>query len=103
MDEPANIQHSRAELRHARHRASGEQIGGRIATPKFVRDINILVVKSAENLVLSSEQKAYIPACVQKYRDWWVCRTDTNIEIPTDDGHYEVTQTRSCRKTKAAP
>jgi hypothetical protein len=71
---------------------------GRKATTKFVRDMNILVIKSAENLVISSVPKAYIPASVEKYRDWWVCKSDT-IKIPDVDGYYEVVQTRALPKS----
>ena len=45
---------------------------GRRATPKFVRDMNRLVIQSAEDIVLASERKPYIPLCVQKYKNWKV-------------------------------
>jgi hypothetical protein len=70
---------------------------GRKATTKFVRDMNVLVIQSAERLVLSSAQKSYIPACLTKYRDWQV-RTVGSIRIPAEDGYYEVVQTRACPK-----
>ena len=73
---------------------------GRKATTKFVRDMNVLVIKSAENLVISSVPKAYIPACVEKYRDWWVCKANS-IKIPDVDGYYEVVQTRALPKSVA--
>jgi Protein of unknown function (DUF4238) len=43
---------------------------GRRATTKFVRDMNRLVIQSAEDIVLASERKPYIPLCVQKYKNW---------------------------------
>jgi hypothetical protein len=64
------------------------------ATPKFVRDMNVLIIQSAENFVLASKPKAYIAACVQKYRSWRVAVSDV-IKIPVEDGYYEVTQTRA--------
>jgi hypothetical protein len=73
---------------------------GHKAIPKFVREMNILVIKSAENLVLSSVPKAYIRACVEKYRDWWVSKADI-IRIPDEDGYYEVVQTRALPKGAA--
>jgi hypothetical protein len=69
---------------------------GRKATVKFVRDMNVLVIQSAENLILSSQHKAYIPDCVKKYRDWRVFKADP-IRIPDADGYYEVVQTRAAK------
>ena len=66
---------------------------GAQATTKFVRDMNKLVIQSAENIVLASEQKPYIPLCVEKYRNWRV-RTAKAIHIPAVDGYYELIQTR---------
>ncbi len=77
---------------------------GRTATPRFVRDLNILVVQSAENLMLSSVRKAYIPICVQKNRSWLVCSTGTNIKLPAEEDHHcTLTQTRACPKNRAVP
>jgi len=70
------------------------------ATTKFVRDMNRLVIQSAENIVLASEPKPYIPVCVGKYKDWRV-RTTEVMRIPAADGHYEVTQTRATPKSAA--
>jgi hypothetical protein len=70
--------------------------GGK-ATTKFVREMNTLVIQSAENLVLSSTQKPYILLCVTKYQNWWVSGAET-LKIPDEDGYYEVVQTRACPK-----
>ncbi len=67
---------------------------GREATPKFVRDMNRLVLQCAENIVLSSEPRPYISACVEKYKNWRVHSGEV-MRIPTADGHYEVIQTRA--------
>jgi hypothetical protein len=67
---------------------------GRQATAKFVREMNTLVIQSAENIVLSSAQRPYILPCVTKYRNWWVSAAQT-INIPDADGYYEVVQTRA--------
>lgn len=67
---------------------------GHRATPKFVRDMNVLIIQSAENIVLASKPKSYISTCVQKYKNWRV-RVSDMIKIPADDGYYEITQTRA--------
>jgi Protein of unknown function (DUF4238) len=69
------------------------------ATPEFVRDMNVLVIQSAENIVLASEKKAYVRAHVQKYRNWWV-RVFDPIRIPTADGYYEIKQMRAGPKSR---
>jgi hypothetical protein len=71
---------------------------GREATVKFVRDMRRLILQSAENIVLSSEARPYISACVEKYKNWRVRRGEV-IRIPTADGHYEVIQTRASPQT----
>jgi Protein of unknown function (DUF4238) len=71
---------------------------GREATAKFVRDMNRLVLQSAENIVLSSEPRPYISACVEKYKNWRV-RSSEVMRIPTAHGHYEVIQTRASPQT----
>lgn len=67
---------------------------GRKATPKFVRDMNVTIIQSAENIVLSSEPRPYIRGCVAKYRGWRVQRTEV-MRVPAADGYYEVMQTRA--------
>ena len=67
---------------------------GRKATVKFVKQMNITIIKCAENFVLSSEKKAYIPVCIKKYCNWAVSR-EQQIRIPCQDGYYEVIQTRA--------
>ena len=69
---------------------------GRRATTKFVRDMNRLVIQSAENIVLASELKPYIPRCVQKYKSWEV-RAEVR-RIPVADGYYELIQTRAAER-----
>jgi hypothetical protein len=71
---------------------------GKTATAKFVKDMNVLIVQSAENVVLSPTKEAYIEVCVRKYRNWCVARAET-IRIPDLDGYYEVIQTRACPKS----
>jgi uncharacterized protein DUF4238 len=66
---------------------------GREATEKFVKDMNILIIKSAERIVLAAADKSFISPCVIKYKNWQVSRA-TTIRIPADDGYYEVVQTR---------
>jgi hypothetical protein len=70
------------------------------ASAKFVREMNILMIKSAEMLVLSSVHKAFIATCVEKYRTWWVCR-DVASKIAARDGYYEVVQTRALPRKPA--
>jgi hypothetical protein len=67
---------------------------GRHATPRFVRDMNVLIIQSAENVVLASKPKAYISTCMQKSKNWRIRVADV-IKIPVEDGYYEVTQTRA--------
>jgi hypothetical protein len=67
---------------------------GQHATPSFVRDMNVLIIQSAENVVLASKPKAYISTCMQKYKNWRIRVADV-IKIPVEDGYYEVTQTRA--------
>jgi hypothetical protein len=71
---------------------------GREATAKFVRDMNRLIVQSAENIVLSSKARPYLSAWVEKYKNWRV-RSSEVIRIPTADGHYELIQTRASPQT----
>lgn len=65
----------------------------RRATEKFIRNMNIITIQSAEMLVLSSVQKAYIASCVKKYRAWRLCR-DVSLQIPAATGYIEVIQAR---------
>lgn len=67
---------------------------GRKATSKFVRDMNRLAIQSAENIVLASEPKSYVPLCLKKYKDW---KVRLNVSrIPTaDGGYFELIQTRA--------
>ncbi|HXP74214.1 MAG TPA: DUF4238 domain-containing protein, partial [Stellaceae bacterium] len=74
---------------------------GRKATTRFVRDMNRLVIQSAENVVLASKPKPYISACVRKYKGWRVRVTEV-VRIPTADGHYEVTQIRASPQSSGA-
>jgi hypothetical protein len=67
---------------------------GREATLKYVKDMNVLTIKSAERFVLAAADKAYIPVCVRKYKHWRVSR-EVVRRIPAGDGHYEVLQTRA--------
>jgi hypothetical protein len=67
---------------------------GRTATSKFVRDMNRLVIQSAENIVLASEPKSYIPLCLKKYKNWKVCVNVSRIPTP-DGGYFELIQTRA--------
>jgi hypothetical protein len=67
---------------------------GREATPKFIKDMNVLIIKSAERFVLSAVDRPFLPFCVKKYKNWWVSRAATS-RIPADDGYYEVIQTRA--------
>jgi Protein of unknown function (DUF4238) len=69
---------------------------GRQATTQFVRDMNRLVIQSAEDIVLASEPKPYIPLCVQKYKNWKV-RPEVR-RIPVVDGYYELIQTRAAER-----
>jgi hypothetical protein len=66
---------------------------GRQATPKFVRDMNRLVIQSAENFILASEPKPYIAACVSKYKSWKV--RPNVMRVPAKDGYFELIQTRA--------
>ena len=80
--DPKNLPEIRAGIPPAKRSA------GRRATAKFVRDMNRLVIQSAENIALASEPRPYIPRCVQKYKSWKVRAEVTRI--PVADGHYEL-------------
>jgi len=68
------------------------------ANEKFVKGMNVLIIKSAERIVLAAQDKSFIGPCVKKYKDWQVARV-ANIRIPADDGYYEVVQTRPLSRT----
>lgn len=87
---PKNLPETRTDIPPAKPSA------GRRATTKFVRDMNRLVIQSAEDIVLASEPKPYIPRCVQKYKSWKV-RAEVR-RIPVADGHYELIQTRAAEQ-----
>jgi hypothetical protein len=72
---------------------------GREATSKFVKDMNILIIKNAERFVLSAVDRPFLPFCVKKYKNWWVSRAAT-IRVPADDGYYEVIQTRAMPRNR---
>jgi hypothetical protein len=69
---------------------------GRRATTNFVRDVNRLVIQSAENMVFASEPKPYIPLCVEKYKNWKV-HAEVG-RIPAADGYYEFVQARAAER-----
>jgi hypothetical protein len=55
--------------------------------------MNRLVIQSADEIVLASDPKPYIPFCVQKYKNWKVRAELTRIA--TADGQHELIQTRA--------
>jgi hypothetical protein len=88
--DPENLPEIRTNIPPAKPSA------GRRATTKFVRDMNRLVIQSAEDIVLASERKPYIPLCVQKYKNWKVRAEVRRIQVA--DGHYELIQTRAAER-----
>jgi hypothetical protein len=86
--DPENLPEIRSNIPPAKPSA------GRRATTKFVRDMNRLVIQSAEDIVLPSEPSPHIPLCVQRYKGWKVRRSKV-VRIPVADGHYEIIQTRA--------